>query len=202
MSQLKIAEYIIKAGRAAAQTKYGKMAVEKVEKLYNDYIKKLNKGQEKTKDASQGQASVKRTNLKRLGQGAVGGALLNEVFGGRGDGKAEVKERKASGPKSNIPSINKDDKPTQSPPKSVAEAKRRGMDYYIGADGKKKKAVYAEEVKPKAKPKPKAPAQKKKSNVLSETDASTAISYNRGGMGTKKYANCGASMKPNRMSRS
>lgn len=105
--------------------------------------------------------------------------------GGRGDGKAEVKARREA----------------QSPPKSVAEAKRRGMDYYIGADGKKKKAVYAEEVKPKAKPKPKAPA-KKKSNVLSETDASTAISYNRGGMGTKKYANCGASMKPNRMSRS
>lgn len=198
MSQLKIAEYIIKAGRAAANTKYGKAAVEKVEKLYNDYIKKLNKGQNQTKDASQGQASVKRTNLKRLGQGAVGGALLNEVFGGRGDGKAEVKERKASGPKSNIPSINKDDKPTQSPPKSVAEAKRRGMDYYIGADGKKKKAVYAEEVKPKAKPKPKAPAQKK-SNVLSETDASTARSYNKGGV---IKANCGASMKPNRMSRS
>ena len=58
------------------------------------------------------------------------------------------------------------------------------------AEGKKKEA-----------PKPTAPAQKK-SNVLSETDASTARSYNRGGMGTKKYANCGASMKPNRMSRS
>jgi hypothetical protein len=99
MSQLKIAELIVKAGRAAAQTKYGKAAVQKVEKFYDDYVKKLTKDQESAAGLSQKQKSVRRTNLKKYGkglaQGAVGVAVLNEVFGGRGGGEAEATQRKA-----------------------------------------------------------------------------------------------------------
>lgn len=197
MSQLTIAKYIIKAGRAAAQTKYGRIAVEKVEKLYNDYIKKLNKGQEQTKDASQGQASVKRTNLKRLGQGAVGGTLLNEIFGGRGDGKAEVTQRRAEA-NSKIKPYGSDT-PKKTFKSAFADARAAGKKTFM-FEGKRYTTDVAEGKKKEASPKPKAKAPAKKSNVLSETDASTARSFNKGGMPTK--ANCGASVKPNRMSRS
>lgn len=199
----KVAEYIIKAGRAAANTKYGKAAVQKAEKMYNDYIKKLNKGQEQTKAASQGQASVKRKNLKRLGQGAVGGALLNEIYGGRGDGKAEVKERKSSY------GDDRSKTPIKLTPYGDDSAKKTFKDAFSDARSEGKKTFtfegkrYTTEVagaQKKEAPKPKAKAPvKKKSNVLSETDASTARSYNRGGV---IRANAGASVPPNRKSRS
>jgi len=92
-----------------------------------------------------------------------------------------------------------DDRPKKSFKSAFADARAEGKKTFV-FQGKKYTTDVAEGKKKEA-PKPKAPAQKK-SNVLSETDASTARSYNRGGMGTKKYANCGASMKPNRMSRS
>jgi len=92
---------------------------------------------------------------------------------------------------------DRDDKKTFK--SAFADARAEGKKTFV-FQGKKYTTDVAEGKKKEA-PKPKAPAQKK-SNVLSETDASTARSYNRGGMGTKKYANCGASMKPNRMSRS
>lgn len=200
MSQLTIAKYIMKAGRAAAQTKYGRMAVQKVEKLYDDYIKKLTKEQEQTKAGSNAQASVKREKLKKLGQGLVGGGagavLLTEIYGGRGDGKAEVTQRRAEA-NSKIKPYGSD-APKKTFKSAFADARAAGKKTFM-FEGKKYTTDVAEgkkkEEAPKPKPKAKAPA--KKSNVLSETDASTARSFNKGG-----YANCGASMKPNRMSRS
>jgi len=152
MSLLPVARLIVKAGEAAAKTKFGKEAVQKAKDVYETYVKKLDPDAKSTAELSQKQRSVKRTNLKKYGkglvQGGVGVAVLNEVFGGRGDGKAEVTQRKA----------------------------------------------YADEQnKKKSKPKSPKGGQTIKENrrVVSETR------LNRGGM-----ANCGASVKPNRMSRS
>jgi flagellar hook-associated protein FlgK len=90
------------------------------------------------------------------------------------------------------------DRPKKTFKSAFADARAAGKKTFM-FEGKKYTTDVAEDKKkeeaPKPKPKAKAPA--KKSNVLSETDASTARSFNKGG-----YANCGASVKPNRMSRS
>ena len=185
---------LIKEGASKSQilkrlSRFGDDAVKEVKesKVYRTYMKKLTPGQKQTKIPTQAQASVKRTNLRKNLEGAGAGSLLTAGIldeddkkdkgrKGRGDGNLEIKTRR------------KDKEPT-----SVAEARRKGMDYYIGKDGKRKKAIFAEELKPKAKPK-----AKDKARVLSSTDASTAKSYNKGGV---IRANAGASVPPNRMSR-
>tara|TARA_R110000803_G_scaffold112673_2_gene181086 strand:- start:480 stop:1076 length:597 start_codon:yes stop_codon:yes gene_type:complete len=185
---------LIKEGASKPQilkrlSRFGDDAVKEVKesKVYRTYMKKLTPGQKQTKIPTQAQASVKRTNLRKNLEGAGAGSLLTAGIldeddkkdkgrKGRGDGNLEIKTRR------------KDKEPT-----SVAEARRKGMDYYIGKDGKRKKAIFAEELKPKAKPK-----AKDKARVLSSTDASTAKSYNKGGV---IRANAGASVPPNRMSR-
>jgi len=185
---------LIKEGVSKSQilkrlSKFGDDVVKKIKesKPYLDYMKKLTDGQKQTKIPTQAQASVRRTNVRKTLEGAGAGSLLTAGIldeddkkdkgrKGRGDGNLEIKTRR------------KDKEPT-----SVAEAKRRGMDYYIGKDGKKKRAIFVEELKPKAKAK-----AKDKARVLSSTDASTAKSYNKGGV---IRANAGASVPPNRMSR-
>ena len=191
---------LIKDG--ATKTKIGKKlaaysdeAVKTVKesKIYRNYMKELTPEQKQTKLPTQAQASVKRNNLQKTGKGAGGGALLTAIFldkgdkkdKGRGEGNLEIKTRR------------EDKEPT-----SVAEAKRRGMDYYIGKDGKKKKAVFAEEVKSKSTPTPTPKSQskatpkstptKKKDRVVSETKLFS---------GGVIRANAGASVLPNRMSR-
>jgi len=189
---------LIKEGASKSQilkrlSRFGDDAVEKVKEStpYRNYMKKLTPGQKQTKIPTQAQASVKRTNLQKTLEGGAAGSLLTAGIldeddkkdkgrKGRGDGNLEIKTRR------------KDKEPT-----SVAEAKRRGMDYYIGKDGKKKKAIFAEELKPKPKAKLK-DKDRPKDIVLSSTDASTAKSYNKGGV---IRANAGASVPPNRMSR-
>ena len=185
---------LIKEGASKSQIlkrlkRFGNDAVEKIKerKPYRNYMKKLTPGQKQTKIPTQAQASVQRTNVRKNLEGAAAGSLLTAGIldeddkkdkgrKGRGDGNLEIKTRR------------KDKEPT-----SVAEAKRRGMDYYIGKDGKKKRAIFKEELKEELKPK-----VKPKDIVLSSTDASTAKSYNKGGV---IRANAGASVPPNRMSR-
>ena len=185
---------LIKEGVSKSQIlkrlkRFGDDAVKKIKesKPYRNYMEELTDGQKQTKIPTQAQASVRRTNVRKTLEGAGAGSLLTAVIldeddkkdkgrKGRGDGNLEIKTRR------------KDKEPT-----SVAEARRKGMDYYIGKDGKRKKAIFAEELKPKAKPK-----DKDKARVLSSTDASTAKSYNKGGV---IRANAGASVPPNRMSR-
>ena len=153
------------------------------DKAYKDYVEPLPKNKKQTENASAAQSSVKRSRAKTaLKSAAIGSGATALYMGSRGDGESELSTRRAE---ANI-KFEPYGKDVKGPPTSVAEAKRRGMDYYIGKDGKKKKAVYAEDVKPKAKPKEK---PKAKSKVLSSTDASTSRSYNKGG-----YVNCGASV--------
>lgn len=182
-------------GTAKAVQKYGPLVVREVKKHIKDLKTPRTAGQAQVRQGTRGQRAAREIRREDIvaGAGVAGAAYL----AGKGSDKKEDKKTTGKGTygddrsgKSLKQLIDAKSSGTmqeyKGPPTSVAEAKRRGMDYYIGKDGKKKKAVYAEDVKPKAKPKEK---PKAKSKVLSSTDASTSRSYNKGG-----YVNCGASV--------
>lgn len=72
-------------------------------------------------------------------------------------------------------------------PRSIAEARAKGKDYFIGKDGKKKAAVTREELDKSG--------LSLREYLNKKKGATTKMA--KGG-----YANCGASVKPNRMSKS
>lgn len=155
------------------------------------------------KEGTGAQTVTKNVAKKGLGTGAKAGAVAGAVSVAGLDALVDAiskstSDRADAKPTSAGGSYG-DDRPKKTFKSAFADARAEGKKTFV-FEGKKYTTDVAEGKKQEvSKQKPKAPAQKNKSNVLSETDASTARSYNKGGV---IKANCGASMKPNRMSRS
>lgn len=106
---------------------------------------------------------------------------------GRGDGNAEVAARRAEAKRkadASKPKSTQSDAPA-GPPRTIAEAKRRGLDYFVAKDGKRKAAVTAEELE---------------ASGLSLRDYLNKKQGKTRKMAKGGYANCGASMKPTQKS--
>ena len=103
---------------------------------------------------------------------------------GRGDGASEVKQRKTDAAAKSEPKSTQSDAPA-GPPRTIAEAKKRGLDYFVGKDGKRKAAVTKEELD---------------ASGLSLRDYLNKKQGKTRKMAKGGYANCGASMKPTQKS--
>lgn len=148
------------------------------------------------KEGTGAQTVTKNVAKKGLGTGAKAGAVAGAgaVVGldALVDAISKTTSDSANAESTSAGGSYGDDRAKKTFKDAFASARADGKKTFM-YDGKRYTTDVAEDKKKEA-PKPSAPATKKRSNVLSETDASTASSYSRGGMSKKKYANCGASV--------
>ena len=137
-------------------------------------------------DAKDPSKSIKQTARGKKQVPAGGMGMPEPARGaerGRGDGSAEVKQRRADAAKSK-PKSTQSDAPA-GPPRTIAEAKKRGLDYFVNKAGQRRAAVTKEELD---------------ASGLSLRDYLNKKQGKTRKMAKGGYANCGASMKPTQKS--